>query len=105
MLRPRCCALVAAALVLAASSAPADPWRRSTIAELPDSAFAAVETGPDGRARRHLPHHDETGVVDRAHLAAARARLGQVRWLDPANEARARRHLDEHWREITPTSP
>ena len=61
---------------------------------------AGVETAPAGQPVRHLPHHDETGAVDLAHLKAARARLGRVQWLDPASEAIARRHLDEHWREL-----
>ncbi|MEK7385619.1 MAG: hypothetical protein AABZ83_04195, partial [candidate division NC10 bacterium] len=79
--------------------AGAEEWSRGRIARLPDSAFAVVATAPDGRTVRHLPHHDETGAVDLAHLKAARARLGQVQWLDPASEAIARRHLEEHWRD------
>ena len=57
-----------------------------------------VEIAPDGRKVRHLPHHDESGAVDLSHLIAARARGSQVKWLDPANEAIAREHLDDHWR-------
>jgi hypothetical protein len=52
--------------------------------------------GDAGRPVRRLPHHDETGAADAAHLRAARARLPQVQWLDPASEERARRHLDAH---------
>lgn len=77
-------------------SACAEPWSQARISRLPDSAFAVIETGPHGRRLRHLPHHDETGAVDPAHLAAARSRLGQVKWLDPASEDIARRHLEEH---------
>ncbi len=88
--------LVVAALLALAESVAAEPWSRARIDALPDSAFAAVETAPGGRRLRHLPHHDETGAVDPAHLAAARSRLGQVRWLDSASEELARRHLDEH---------
>jgi hypothetical protein len=47
---------------------------------------------------RHLPLHDETGAVDAVHLKAALARLGQVKWLDSANESVARRHLEGHLR-------
>jgi hypothetical protein len=79
----------------------AEEWSRARIARLPDSAFAVVEIAAGGRTLRHLPHHDETGVVDPAHLKAARARLRQVKWVDPANEAVARRHLEEHARETT----
>ena len=94
-------ALTALALAVG-GPAHAEEWSRGRIARLPDSAFAVVETAPDGRKARHLPHHDETGVVDLAHLRAARSRLGQVQWLDPASEAIARRHLDEHRRALGP---
>ena len=80
--------------------ATAEEWSRTYISRLPDSAFAVVETASDGRKARHLPHHDETGAVDLSHLRAARSRLGQVKWLDAANQERARRHLEEHWREL-----
>ena len=82
-----------------AMSAAAEEWSRARIARLPDSAFAIVEIAPDGKRARHLPHHDETGAVDPAHLRAARARFSQVKWLDPTSLAIARRHLDEHARE------
>jgi hypothetical protein len=80
--------------------AAAEPWSAARIGALQDSAFAVVEVTPDGRKIRHLPHHDETGAVDAAHLRAARARLPRVQWLDPASAERARRHLDAHWREL-----
>ena len=91
--------VIAILSTLVASAAVAEEWTRARIGGLPDSAFAVVEIAPDGRKIRHLPHHDETGAVDAAHLRAARARLPQVKWLDPASEAIARRHLDEHARE------
>ena len=94
------CIVLAALTLTGCAPAGAEEWSRGRIARLPDSAFAVVETAPDGRTVRHLPHHDETGAVDLAHLTAARARLGQVQWLDPASEAIARRHLDGHWREL-----
>ena len=84
---------------LASSSAVADEWSRGRISGLPDSAFAVVETSPERRKVRHLPHHDETGAVDLAHLRAALARLSQVKWLDPANESVARSHLENHLHE------
>ncbi len=89
-----------ALLTLAAAPAAADEWSRARIARLPDSAFAAVELAPDGTKLRHLPHHDETGAVDPAHLGAARQRLGQVKWLDPASAGAAARHLEAHAREL-----
>src|SRR2546426_2396668 len=91
--------LLVSLAVLASSSAAAEEWSRARISRLPDSAFAVIEVSPDGRKVRHLPHHDETGAVDPAHLRAARARLPQVKWLDAASEAMARRHLEEHTRE------
>ncbi len=95
----RLTALLVSLAVLASSSAAAEEWSRTRISRLPDSAFAVVEISPDGRKVRHLPHHDETGAVDPAHLRAARARLAQVKWLDPANESVARRHLESHLRD------
>src|SRR2546428_12239585 len=85
--------------------AAAEEWSRAYISRLPDSAFAVVETAPDGQKVRHLPHHDETGAVDPAHLRAARARLPQVKWLDPPSEAVAPRPLQDHTREMAPGSP
>ena len=92
--------LLICAMALVSSGAAAEEWSRARIARLPDSAFALVEVAADGRTVRHLPHHDETGAVDPAHLRAARARLPQVQWRDPASEAIARRHLEEHARQI-----
>ncbi len=82
--------------------ANAEPWSDARIAALPDSTFAVIEIAPDGRKLRHLPHHDETGAVDPAHLRAALARLKQVKWLDPASAEIARRHLEEHRKQIRP---
>jgi hypothetical protein len=100
MVRPTRMLWLVAVAALPASAA-AEPWSRARINHLPDAAFAAVERAPDGRAVRHLPHHDETGKLDLPHLRAARARFGQVRWLDPASAEIARRHLEEHVRDLT----
>jgi len=96
----RLTALLMSLTLFAGSSATAEEWSRARISRLPDSAFAGVEISPDGRKVRHLPHHDETGAVDPAHLRAARARLAQVKWLDPASESVARRHLESHLRDL-----
>jgi hypothetical protein len=93
--------LVGLVLTVMPLSALGETWSEARIARLPDSAFAVVEVAPDGRKLRHLPHHDETGVVDPAHLRAALSRIGQVRWLDPRNAAVARRHLEDHRRDLT----
>ncbi len=89
-------------LTLAVATAVfAEDWSRARIERLPDSAFAVVEIAEDGKKIRHLPHHNEQGDVDIPHLRAALSRLAQVKWLDPANEAVARRHLEEHQRELS----
>ncbi len=88
------------ALIALAGPAFAEEWKQERIQRLPDSAFAVVEIAPDGRTMRHLPHHTEDGEVDVPHLRSALSRLGQVKWLDPANEAIARQHLEEHLREL-----
>jgi hypothetical protein len=92
--------LVASVALAIVTVASAGEWSRARIRRLPDSAFAVVEVSPEGRRLRHLPHHDETGALDLPHLKAARSRLGQVKWLDPANAAIARHHLEEHWKEL-----
>lgn len=91
----------AAVLVLvtcgvAALPAAADPWTRAYVNSLPDSAFAAVETTPDGKKVRHLPHHDRSGRVDLAHVRNALSRLPQVHWTTPDEAAQARAHLKAH---------
>ena len=78
----------------------AEEWSRARIDRLPDSAFAFVEITEDSMRLRHLPHHDERGAVDVPHLKSALSRIGQVRWLYPESEAAARRHLEEHLREL-----
>ena len=87
-------------LVLAGPSAHAATWSRQYIRQLPDSAFAAIEKMPEGKALRHLPHHDANGVLDVPHLCNALSRLNQVKWRDPANAESARRHLTEHLKEV-----
>ena len=78
----------------------AEPWRHAYVDSLPDEAFAVVHTRGDGTRSRHLPHHDADGRVDLPHLRSALARLPQVRWEDPADAERARRHLLAHQEEL-----
>ena len=87
-------------LMLAGAPADAAKWSRQYIRQLPDSAFAAVETTPGAKKVRHLPHHDAQGNLDVPHLCNAISRLGQVKWRDPANAEAARQHLREHLKEI-----
>ena len=89
--------VVACAFLLgAAARVEGGQWRRAFVRTLPDDAFAIVETGPDGRRQRHLPHHGADGQVDAAHLRSALSRLHQVKWADPADAERAHQHLLEH---------
>jgi hypothetical protein len=83
-------------LLLAGASADAAKWSRQYIGQLPDSAFAAVETTPGGKKLRHLPHHDSQGSLDIVHLCNALSRLDHVKWRDPANAEAARQHLRDH---------
>jgi len=54
-------------------------WSTDYINNLPDSAFAYIESGgtkdSEGKTTprflRHLPHHDESGKIDLSHLANA----------------------------------
>lgn len=85
-----------AMLLLSTISADAAKWSRKYVRQLPDSAFAAIETTPEGKKLRHLPHHDAKGNLDVPHLCNALARLGQVKWRDPARAEEARRHLRDH---------
>ena len=83
-------------LGITASQVAAATWSRAYIRRLPDSAFAVIETTPEGRLLRRLPHHDAAGALDLPHVCNALARLPQVRWRDPARAETARRHLQDH---------
>ena len=87
-------------MMLAGSASEAAKWSRQYIRRLPDSAFAVVETTPEGKQVRHLPHHEASGNLDVPHLCNALVRLGQVKWRDPANAEMARRHLGEHLEQV-----
>ena len=71
--------------------ARAEKWSRKYINSLPDSAFASVEVAPNGKRRRHLPHHDQTGVLDYQHLLNTLARHSQVKWRAHIQEVREER--------------
>jgi competence ComEA-like helix-hairpin-helix protein len=84
-------------LLLVVSSALADKWSQRYIESLPDSAFAAIEITKEGKKIRHLPHHNHEGEIDIYHLKSALGRIHQVKWIDPANFAKAKDHLDQHY--------
>ena len=93
--------LVAAAILLLFFVSPvlAEKWSKQYIRSLPDSAFAAIEITKDGKKIRHLPHHNQEGEVDIDHLKSALSRVHQVKWMDPANFAKAKEHLEQHYRD------
>jgi len=69
-------------------------WTTAFINDLPDSAFAYVETGgkkdKDGktvpRSLRHFPLKDKDGNWDRAHVIGALQRLSQAALSDSARK-------------------
>ncbi|HME43651.1 MAG TPA: hypothetical protein VKF36_11235 [Syntrophorhabdales bacterium] len=86
-------------LLFFVSTALAETWSRQYIRSLPDSAFAVIEVTKDGTKIRHLPHHQHNGKVDISHVKSALSRVYQVKWVDPANFARAKEHLEQHYQE------
>ena len=84
-------------LLFVVSPAFAEKWTHRYIESLPDSAFAAIEIAKDGKKIRHLPHHNHLGEIDIDHLRSALGRIHQVKWIDPANFAKAKDHLDQHY--------
>lgn len=82
------------------NTADAASWSRQYIRQLPDTAFASVESTADGKPVRHLPHHDADGSLDIPHLCSALGRLHQVKWVEPGRAEAARRHLQEHLAEL-----
>jgi len=97
----RRCALVIAGTILLCVVRPAlaEKWSQRYIESLPDSAFAAIEIAKDGKKVRHLPHHNHVGEIDIYHLKSALGRIHQVKWMDPANFAKAKNHLDQHYQD------
>jgi competence ComEA-like helix-hairpin-helix protein len=94
----RCLLVVGGILLLCViSPALAEKWSQRYIESLPDSAFAAIEISKDGKKIRHLPHHNHLGELDIPHLKSALGRIHQVKWIDPANLAKAKAHLEQHY--------
>lgn len=98
------CSLVAMpmnpkATVTAVKSEDKATWSTSYINDLPDSAFAAIESGgkkdesgkTTPRSLRHYPHHDANGKLDEPHLRAALSRIG-----DSSNYQGGKAHLMAH---------
>lgn len=74
-------------------------WTAAYVNNLPDSAFAYIESGSekdaDGktvpRSTRHFPHHNANGALDMPHLRNALARAPQSPFGDDAKA-----HLETH---------
>ncbi len=96
-LRKWCFGVAGIFLLFIVSPALADKWSQRYIDSLPDSAFASIEIAKDGKKIRHIPHHNHVGEIDVSHLKSALGRIYQVKWMDPANFAKAKDHLDQHY--------
>ena len=94
-----CTCIVTLVVAAGADAASAATWTRRYINSLPDAAFASIETTPEGKKVRHLPHHDRSGRVDLPHVRNALSRLPQVQWVDAQHAAAAHEHLLHHLRE------
>jgi len=78
-------------------------WSTSYVNDLPDSAFAYIESGGEKddqgktvpRTLRHFPHHDSSGAPDPAHVRNALARIPQSDLSDSA-KASAEAHVRKH---------
>ncbi|MDP3297812.1 MAG: ComEA family DNA-binding protein [Thermodesulfovibrionia bacterium] len=84
-------------LLFIVSLALAEEWSQRYIESLPDSAFASIEIIKDGKKIRHLPHHNNVDEVDIFYVKSALGRIHQVKWVDPANFAKAKVHLEQHY--------
>ena len=89
--------MVGILLLIIVSPVLAEKWSQRYIESLPDAAFAAIEIMKDGKKIRHLPHHNYIGEIDIGHLKSALGRIHQVKWIDPANFAEAKAHLEQHY--------
>jgi len=89
-------------------------WSAAFINDLPDAAFAVIETGgkkdsggkTTPRALRHLPHHNsevknpnDNKTVDLPHLRNALARISQTNISDELKK-KAMNHLEKHSKEL-----
>ncbi len=79
------------------SSGQCQGWTSLTIRLLSDNVFAQVEVAPGGAKTRHFPHHDLNDQLDEEQLIFVLGKSKEEKWLDPRNEAIARKHLDSHY--------
>lgn len=72
-------------------------WSDIKIKSLPDSSFALVEIGKDGRKVRHLPYRDMNGTIDIDQLIYCLGVFADETWVEPEKKEIARRNLEEHY--------
>lgn len=79
-------------------------WDRAYISNLPDSAFALIQSGGEKdetgrivpRSLRRLPHHGADGSIDLPHLRNALARASQMKDVSEEERNGAIAHLQRH---------
>jgi hypothetical protein len=84
----------------------AEKWDTKFINSLPNSSFAACESGVDSKNGRHLPHHNKSGGgtanvnLDLPHLRNALARANQVKPVGKTSadslKKKCMNHLNKH---------
>jgi len=88
-------------ILLVASFLPCDAhcqgWPVTKIESLPDSSFALVERGKDGKKIRHLPFKDINGAIDIEQLIYCIGTFSDETWLDSESREGARKKLEEHY--------
>jgi competence ComEA-like helix-hairpin-helix protein len=72
-------------------------WTDVKIRLLPDEAFAVVEEKEGGIKVRHCPYRDRNGRIETEQLIYVLGTLDEETWVDPKNEAVARRELESHY--------
>jgi competence ComEA-like helix-hairpin-helix protein len=72
-------------------------WSDIIIRLLPDDSFAVIEKDNQGIKIRHCPHHDTNGNLDEEQLIYLLGTIDRETWIDPANKAIARKHMEKHY--------
>ncbi|WDN89369.1 hypothetical protein BuS5_02337 [Desulfosarcina sp. BuS5] len=72
-------------------------WSDIIIRLLPDDSFAVIEKNNQAIKIRHCPHHDTNGRLDEEQLIYVLGTIDRETWIDPANKAIARKHLEKHY--------
>jgi competence ComEA-like helix-hairpin-helix protein len=72
-------------------------WSDIIIRLLPDDSFAVIKKDNQGIKIRHCPHHDTNGKLDEEQLIYLLGTINRETWIDPANKAIARKHMEKHY--------